>query len=153
MKVQYHDQHKVHIKTAFLIRRLLIAWLAGAAVELLLLPVELRDLANLDGIARMSAGRMLAVAAVVFALLLLMGRFLPERWLIFGAACVLLGASLASSFTWPFLIAAVLVMTVLLIMTPTVFFAIQRVFDWGDKVFARLRRKPKKIKKGKQTDS
>ena len=46
-----------------------------------------------------------------------------------------------------------LVMTVLLIMTPTVFFAIQRVFDWGDKVFARLRRKPKKIKKGKQTDS
>ena len=36
-----------------------------------------------------------------------------------------------------------LVMAVLLIMTPTVFFAIQRVFDWGDKVVARLRQKPK----------
>ena len=36
------------------------------------------------------------------------------------------------------------VMATLLIMTPTVFFAIQRVFDWGDKVVARLRKKRKK---------
>ena len=42
-----------------------------------------------------------------------------------------------------------LVMAVLLIMTPTVFFAIQRVFDWGDKVVARLRQKPEKRKKKK----
>ena len=32
-----------------------------------------------------------------------------------------------------------LVMTALLIMTPTVFFAIQRVFDWGDKCWAWLK--------------
>jgi cation-transporting ATPase E len=34
-----------------------------------------------------------------------------------------------------------LVMAVLLIMTPTVFFAIQRVFDWGDRAVAWTRRK------------
>ena len=34
-----------------------------------------------------------------------------------------------------------LVMAVLLIMTPTVFFAIQRIFDWGDKFVAWLRKK------------
>lgn len=31
-----------------------------------------------------------------------------------------------------------LVMATLLIMTPSVFFAMQRIFDWGDKIFARL---------------
>ena len=40
-----------------------------------------------------------------------------------------------------------LVMSVLLIMTPTVFFAVQRVFDWGDLVVAAIRRKSRKKKK------
>ena len=35
---------------------------------------------------------------------------------------------------------AKLVMATLLIMTPTVFFAIQRIFDWGDKAFVLVRR-------------
>ena len=43
---------------------------------------------------------------------------------------------------------ATLVMVTLLIMTPTVFFAIQRIFDWGDKVYLFIRRKLKK-RKGK----
>lgn len=34
-----------------------------------------------------------------------------------------------------------LVMVTLLIMTPTVFFAMQRVFDWGDQVYLWIRRK------------
>ena len=37
-----------------------------------------------------------------------------------------------------------LVMLTLLIMTPTVFFAVQRLFDLGDRVVARLRRRSKK---------
>jgi len=45
--------------------------------------------------------------------------------------------------------ATLLVMTVLLIMTPTVFFAIQRIFDWGDKLTVRIlewfRRKRKEV--------
>ena len=40
-----------------------------------------------------------------------------------------------------------LVMFVLLVMTPTVFFAVQRILDWGDRAVARLRRKPKKKRK------
>ncbi len=35
---------------------------------------------------------------------------------------------------------AKIVMATLLIMTPTVFFAIQRIFDWGDKVYLFIRR-------------
>lgn len=38
-------------------------------------------------------------------------------------------------------IEANLVMITLLIMTPTVFFAIQRIFDWGDKVYIWVREK------------
>ncbi len=36
-----------------------------------------------------------------------------------------------------------IIMATLLIMTPTVFFAVQRVFDWGDMLVARLKRKKK----------
>ena len=34
-----------------------------------------------------------------------------------------------------------LVMGTLLLMTPTVFFAMQRLFDWGDRIYVRLKRK------------
>ena len=37
--------------------------------------------------------------------------------------------------------AVLLVMATLLIMTPTVFFAIQRLFDWGDKIYAKGKKK------------
>ena len=40
--------------------------------------------------------------------------------------------------------ATALVMATLVIMTPTVFFAIQRIFDWGDKVYAWTLKKIKK---------
>ena len=43
--------------------------------------------------------------------------------------------------------ATLLVMAVLLIMTPTVFFAIQRVFDWGDQFVSFLGRKLRRKKK------
>ncbi len=42
---------------------------------------------------------------------------------------------------------AKIVMATLLIMTPTVFFAIQRVFDWGDRVYLRLRRRLRRKKR------
>ena len=38
-------------------------------------------------------------------------------------------------------LSVLLVMVTLLIMTPTVFFAVQRLFDWGDRLVGRLRRK------------
>jgi cation-transporting ATPase E len=36
-----------------------------------------------------------------------------------------------------------LVMTTLLIMTPAVFFAVQRIFDWGDKLYVKFYKKNK----------
>ena len=40
-----------------------------------------------------------------------------------------------------------LVMATLVVMTPTVFFAMQRLFDWGDKIVAHLRNGKKRKKK------
>lgn len=115
MKVTY-DQHKYLPRDAgapIWIRRLILAWLVAAAAEYLLLPGELRSLGGLEGIAQMSAGRMLAIAAGVLVLSALLGKYLPERWVIFAVAGILLGSAVASSFTWPFLAAAVLVMAAL----------------------------------------
>ena len=118
MKVQYHNQHKVHIKTTFLIRRLLIAWLAGAAVELLLLPAELKTMVGLKGLAAMSLPRLLIMAGVIFAGLSVLSRLLPhgaERWMLVGSFAVPAVAALTVSFTWPFLGACLLVFTALLV--------------------------------------
>lgn len=100
------------------IRRIVLAWLTAAAAEYLLLPAELRDLSGLSGLAQMSMGRMVIVAAVVFLLTALLSKLLPdtaERWMLFAAAVVLSGAALAASFTWAFLAACVLVLAVLLL--------------------------------------
>ncbi len=59
----------------------------------------------------------------------------------------LMAAGLLLSFTWLGALfdlqtgsaGATLVMVTLLIMTPTVFFAVQRVFDWGDKLVAWIK--------------
>ena len=37
----------------------------------------------------------------------------------------------------------------LIIMTPTVFFTIQRVFDWGDKWMLKLRKRKRKLRRRK----
>ena len=98
------------------IRRAISAWLVAAAAEYLLLDVPSRDLAGLSGIAQMSAGRMIIVTAVVFGLLTVLVRLLPqstERWTILAAAAVLCAAALTVSFTWAFAAACLLVLIVL----------------------------------------
>lgn len=98
------------------IRRAISAWLVAAAAEYLLLDVPSRDLAALSGIAQMSAGRMIIVTAVVFGLLTVLARLLPqstERWTILAAAAVLCAAALTVSFTWAFAAACLLVLIVL----------------------------------------
>ena len=104
------------------IRRILLSWLIAAAVEYALLPAPLRDLRSLQGLAQMNMLRLLLVAAVGFALLLLLRKVLPEmaeRWLLAAAATAMMGLALAQSFTWPFLGACVLVETVLVIYALT----------------------------------
>ena len=80
--------------------RLLTAWLAASGIESLLAPGSLGELST---IAALSPLRMLAAAAVVFALL----HAVPEvwaRWLILPAFTLSFG-SLLISFTWPFFLA------------------------------------------------
>ncbi len=98
------------------IRRAIAAWLVAATAEYLLLDVSARDLSGLNGIAQMSAGRMIIVTAVVFGLLTALARLLPkstERWTILAASAVLCAAALAVSFTWAFAAACLLVLVVL----------------------------------------
>lgn len=98
------------------IRRILLAWLTAAAAEFLLLPPELRNLADLRGLAEMSMGRLLAVAGGSFLLVSLLSRWIPEwleRWGIAAAAFVLMLTALVSAFTWPLLMACGLVAAVM----------------------------------------
>lgn len=59
-------------------------------------------------------------------------------WLSMAAALVFCFTLLGSIFELHFGSTATLpVLAVLLIMTPTVFFTIRRIFDWGDKIYAK----------------
>ncbi len=65
-------------------------------------------------------------------------------WVAMGAAMVFCFTALAPFFE---LQAAgkesLLILTALLIMTPTVFFAVQRLFDWGDRIYLQIRNRKK----------
>ena len=89
------------------IRRALIGWISAACFEYCLLERELRDLSGLEGIVAMNAGRMAAVALLVFVLLLILRKFIPERMerrILVGMIGLLAAVSVAASFTWPFLL-------------------------------------------------
>ncbi len=75
-----------------------------------------------------------------------MDKFRKLIWWLMAAALVVCFTFLKDFFDLtPGNFQSNIVMATLLIMTPTVFFAVQRVFDWGDTVVARFKRK-KKIK-------
>ena len=60
-------------------------------------------------------------------------------WAAMSAALVICFTLLGSFFELRTSLPSVqLVMATLLIMTPTVFFAMQRIFDWGDKIYLRI---------------
>lgn len=116
MKDMFEKNLRGNWSVPILIRRAIVSWLTGAAMEYLLLGVSVGDLQGLTGISRMSAGRMVAVAGAVFILLTLAQRFLPEnaeRWGLWTAAAVLCAGAMVSSFTVPFAAAGFLVLAVL----------------------------------------
>ena len=115
MKISYeHDQLK-QSGVAVWFRRLAGAWLTAAAAEYLLLVPELRDLAGLEGLARMSLLRMLLVTAVLTGVLSVLHIAALERWLPAAAFGILAVLSLTASFTWAFLAACLLVFAGLVI--------------------------------------
>lgn len=85
---------------------LLTAWMMAVTAEYLMLPPELRGLDGLEGLAQMSAVRVLALTAVL--------ALLPfPRWVMLCTFILLAVVCLFSAFTWPLLLACVL-MAVLL---------------------------------------
>ena len=100
-----------------LIRKVLIAWLFAVAVEYLILPVKLRDLANLECLAQASPMRILVITAVATAALLALSRLKKaatvERWALGAVVALLAAAALWASFTWAFLVVCLLVLGIL----------------------------------------
>ena len=100
------------------IRRGLLLWLVAVTVEYMLLQPELRDLAQLRGIAQMEPVRMVLVATGAGAILYLLRKYLAaetERILLAVAYTVLSVLVLLSSFTMPFFFACLLVQILVLI--------------------------------------
>ena len=138
MKITY-DQHKYLPPVpgaAKWIRRVLLAWLVAAAAEYALLPGELRNLSGLSGLSAMSMGRLLLVGTGAFCMVVLLSKFIPEsaeRWMIAAGGAALSLLALASSFTWPFLAACLLVLVVL---------ALYGLLGWNGGGFTRGIRHP-----------
>ena len=100
------------------IRRGLLLWLVAVTVEYMLLQPELRDLAQLKGIAQMDPIRMALVSTGVGAILYLLRKYLTagtERILLAVAYTVLSVLVLLSSFTMPFFFVCLLVQILVLI--------------------------------------
>ena len=107
------------------IRKLLISWLFAVAVEYLLLPASVRDLARLSGLARMSGLRIGIITAAMLAVLLavswLKNAAVVERWVLVAVFAVLAASTLLFSFTWAYLVVYLLLLGL---------FAVYACFGW-----------------------
>lgn len=111
MKIQYESPSaSIHAGTADTVRRILTAWLAAAGIESLLSP---GPLAELSTIAALSPLRMILMGAIIFAAL----HFIPEKYerLLLPVAFAPLLGSLMTSFTWPFFVACLLILAILIV--------------------------------------
>lgn len=109
-------------------RYMIFGWLLAATVEYFLLPGDARDLSGLNGLCQMSLPRLAAVALggglLIFATDLL---GVPEKiQRLFPLLCTaaLVTAALAASFTWAFLSACAIVLTLA---------AVYAVFGWDSR--------------------
>lgn len=102
-----------------LIRQILLSWLLAVAMEYLILPSELRNYAQLDGLAQMSFARVIGITCGITALLFGISCFTKtenvERWGIVAAFAILAIAALRASFTWAFLAVCIFILAILVI--------------------------------------
>ena len=115
MEIRYENNRAILRQgAAVFLRRVLLAWMMAAAVESLLVPGDLAELAT---IAALSPRRMLILTGVILAVLQLIPRDLAyiERWELVLAVGILSVSTLCRSFTWPYLGACLLVMGLLVV--------------------------------------
>lgn len=109
--VKYVKQNMPAGELSRWIRRILLAWLTAAALEMIINPVDLGAIATLKEI---SGLRMVAVAVIVLLTCWGLSRAgvpaAAERWAITGICAILAAVSLLRSFTLPLLGACVLVL-------------------------------------------
>lgn len=102
-----------------LIRQILIGWLLAVVVEYLLLPEALRDLSKLDGLAKMSMGRIVAItcctAAILFGLSQRFSSLKAERWGLVGIFAVLAIAVVQASYSAAFYAICLLILVLLVV--------------------------------------
>lgn len=99
-------KHKTHISD--LLRRFILSWLIAVVIEYFILPSDLRNLTELDGLAQMSLVRVIGITCCVAFFLTGISLFvksrIAERWGIVIALIPLAVVGLLASFTWPFLV-------------------------------------------------
>lgn len=102
-----------------LIRHILLSWILAVVIEYLILPVELRDLSNTNGLAHMSFLRVVGITCSTAVVLTGISRFLnittAERWSMVIIFAILTFAALQAAPTYPFLGVCNLVMVILVV--------------------------------------
>ncbi|MGN0268257.1 MAG: DUF2079 domain-containing protein [Lachnospiraceae bacterium] len=109
--------HKVCISD--ITRRIILSWLLAVVIEYFILPGELRDLAELRGLAQMSLVRVIGISFCMAVLLTGLSCFVKirtsERWSIIAAFSVLAISTWQASDSRIFLVACMLILTILVI--------------------------------------
>ena len=102
-----------------MIRRFVLSWLIAVLIEYFILPMELRNLSRLEGLAQMSLIRVIAITCgmdvLVTGISLFTNTSRGERWGIMAVFALLSEIALFSSFTWPLLAVCGLVLAILVV--------------------------------------
>ena len=102
-----------------MIRHVILSWLMAVAIEYFRLPMNLRDLSQLDGLAQMSLGRVIfftvCFAVILFSLSCFIKTAKMERWGIAGVFALIAVGTLGASASASYLAVCVLIMVSLVI--------------------------------------
>ena len=117
------SKHKTLTQKQFtipsLVRHIVLSWLLAVVTEYLILPNELRDLAELDGLAQMSFVRVIGITCGIAVLLTVISCFIKtqtvERWCIVISFAVLSITALWVSATWAFFAVCGFVLVILIV--------------------------------------
>ena len=101
------------------VRHFFLSWLVAVLIEYLILPSELRNLAELEGLAEMSFVRVIAItfafAVILFAVSCLLNIRTMERWSIVAVFAFLTVAALTATTNLAFLVVLNFILVVLVV--------------------------------------
>ena len=101
------------------VRHFFLSWLLAVLTEYLILPSELRDLAELEGLAEMSFVRVIAItfafAVILFAVSCLLNIRTMERWGIVAVFAIITVVALWATTTWAFIVVLNLILVILVV--------------------------------------